>query len=76
MFYTPATAIAALDDILAQLESDSLFNELQDGETVKAVREALYALQAEEAHEAYLEDEEEFQNREGDPAFNGAFNRW
>lgn len=74
MFYSPATAIKALDDILAQLESDSLFDELQDGETVERVREALYALQAEEAYEEA--NMEPFENREGDPAFNGAFSRW
>jgi hypothetical protein len=74
MFYSPATAIKALDDILAQLESDSLFDELQDGETVERVREALYALQAEEAYEEA--NTEPFENREGDPAFNGAFTSW
>lgn len=74
MFYSPATAIKAIDDILAQLESDSLFDELQDEETVERVREALYALQAEEAHEEA--NTEPFENREGDPAFNGAFTSW
>lgn len=75
MFYSPATAIKALDDILAQLESDSLFDKLQDPEeTLTAVREALYALQAEEAYEEA--NSEPFENREGDPAFNGAFTNW
>jgi hypothetical protein len=74
MFYSPATAIKAFDDILAQLESDSLFDELQDEETIERVREALYALQAEEAYEEA--NTEPFENREGDPAFNGAFTSW
>jgi hypothetical protein len=76
MFYTPTTAIAAFDDILNQLYNDELFDGDVGGETIVAVREALHALQAEEAREEAEEDGDDFWNREGQPEFNGAFTSW
>jgi len=79
MFYTLTTAIAAVEDILAECESGDISENLVQNETINALREALYALQNDEAIEeatAEHDDEPHFENREGDPAFNGAFNSW
>jgi FKBP-type peptidyl-prolyl cis-trans isomerase (trigger factor) len=74
MFYTLTTAIEAVEDILAECESGDISENLVQNETINALRQALFALQNDEAIEA--QDAERFENREGDPAFNGAFNRW
>jgi hypothetical protein len=75
MYYTLPTATEALDTILSQCESGDISDLSVTEETIHLLRQALYALQAEEAREEEAE-EEPFENREGDPAFNGAFTSW
>ena len=74
MFYTLTTAIKAVEDILAECEVGDISDVAIENETIHLLRQTLYALQAAEALEEAVEDT--FQNREGDPAFNGAFNSW
>lgn len=51
MFYTIQTAAEALEQIIAQAESDSLTDQPVSNETIHLLRQALYAVQAEEAIE-------------------------
>ena len=56
MFYTLTTAIAAVEDILAECESGDISTTTISQETIHGLRQSLYALQAEEAREEEEED--------------------
>lgn len=57
MFYTPAQAVEALDDILNQCHNDELFDVPVSGATIEALRAALRQLEAEKAYSEYKVEE-------------------